>query len=252
MARIELIYDRDCPNVPEARAQILRACVRAGIRAEWAEWERSAPESPPYACNYGSPTILIGGEDVAPIPSTEGSASCRIYNDPAGSLRAVPSEELLVSKLRLFSSERNASSRTVRGAWWSGATGLMAGGVAALPVLTCPLCWPAYAGLLSSLGLSFLIYSKYLLPVVAVLLALSLGSLAFRARQRRGYAPFALGLLAAAVILGGKFAWESEWLLYSGISLLVAASVWNSWPLRAIEQTCPACVAQGKTSLSSD
>jgi hypothetical protein len=28
---------------------------------------------------------------------------------------------------------------------------------------------------------SFLIYSKYLLPVVAVMLALSLGSLAFRA-----------------------------------------------------------------------
>lgn len=61
-----------------------------------------------------------------------------------------------------------------------------------------------------------------------------------------------LGLLAAAVILGGKFAWESEWLLYSGISLLMAASVWNSWPLRAIGQVCPACVTQGKTSLSSD
>jgi hypothetical protein len=174
VARIELIYDRDCPNVPQARTQILRACVRAGIRAEWTEWERCAPESPPYARNYGSPTILIGGEDVAPMPSTEGSACCRIYTGGAGGFRPVPSDELLVSRLRSL-------PVAGRGSWWSGVTGLMAGAIAALPVLTCPLCWPAYAGLLSSLGVSFLIYSKYLLPVVAVMLALSLGSLAFRA-----------------------------------------------------------------------
>lgn len=249
MARIELIYDRDCPNVPEARAQLLRASARAGVPAEWVEWERSAPESPPYVRNYGSPTVLIGGEDVAPMPSTQGAASCRLYSDAEGGCWPVPSEELLVS--RLLSGEGAASTRGRRGAWWSGATGLMAGGVAALPVLTCPLCWPAYAGLLSSLGLGFLIYSKYLVPVVSVMLALSLGSLAFRARQRRGYGPFALGLLAAAVVLSGKFAWESEWLLYSGIGLLVAASVWNSWPLRAREQPCPAC-ATVKTSSSRD
>jgi hypothetical protein len=89
--------------------------------------------------------------------------------------------------------------------------------------------------------LGFLVYSKYLLPLVAVVLALSLGSLAFRARRRRGYRPLVLGLLAAAAILGGKFAWTSEWLLYSGITLLVAASVWNSWPHKTVAHACPAC-----------
>lgn len=251
MVRIELIYDRDCPNVVEARTQLLRAFAQAGVRAEWVEWERSTPGSPAYARNYGSPTILIGGQDVAPMSSTEGSACCRVYSESAGGFRPVPSEELLVSRLRSLSGEEDASKGTKRGAWWSGATGLIAGGVAVLPVLTCPLCWPAYAGLLSSLGLGFLIYSKYLLPVVALVLTLSLGSLAFRARQRRGYGPFVLGLVAAAVILSGKFAWESEWSLYSGISLLVAASVWNSWPLRAREQPCPVC-ATGETSSSRD
>ena len=252
MARIELIYDRDCPNVPEARVQLLRAFARAGVPAEWVEWERSTPDSPAYARNYGSPSILIGGEDVAPMSSTEGSACCRVYSASAGGFRPVPSEELLVLRLRSLSGKEAASTGTKRGAWWSGATGLMAGGVAALPVLTCPFCWPAYAGLLSSVGLGFLIYSKYLLPVVVVVLTLSLGSLAFRARRRRGYGPFALGVLAAAVVLSGKFAWESEWLLYSGIGLLVASSVWNSWPLKAIEQTCPACAVQSKTSSSRD
>lgn len=244
MAHIELIYDHDCPNVAEARAQILRACTRAGVRAEWSEWERSAPESPPRVRNYGSPTILIGGEDVAPMHSTEGSACCRVYAEGAGGFRPVPSEELLVSRLRLFSGEGTGSTLIGAGAWWSGASGVIAGGVSALPVLACPLCWPAYTGLLSSLGLAFLIYSKYLLPVVAAVLTLSLGSLAFRARQRRGYGPFGLGLVGAAAILSGKFVWTSEWLLYSGISLLVAASVWNSWRHKTVAHACPACTPE--------
>ena len=103
MAQIELIYDRDCPNVAQARAQLLRAFARAGVRAEWVEWERSAPESPPYACNYGSPTILVRGHDVAPAPSAQGAASCRLYLDAGGRSWPVPSEELLVSRLRSLS-----------------------------------------------------------------------------------------------------------------------------------------------------
>ena len=247
MPRIELIYDQDCPNVAEARAQILRACTRTGVRAEWVEWERSASESPAYVRNYGSPTILMGGEDVAPMSSTDGSACCRVYSDDAGSFRRVPSEELLVSRLRSLSGEGTAPARMGRGAWWSGVMAVMAGGMSALPVLGCPLCWPAYAGLLSSLGLGFLIYSKYLFPVVTVGLALSLGSLVFRARQRRGYAPLWLGLLAAAVILGGKFVWTSSWLLYLGIASLIAASVRNAWPHKTVSQGCPACSPGSET-----
>jgi hypothetical protein len=41
-----------------------------------------------------------------------------------------------------------------------------------LPVLGCPLCWPAYAALLSSLGLGFLVYERYLLPLTISLLGL--------------------------------------------------------------------------------
>jgi mercuric ion transport protein len=40
-----------------------------------------------------------------------------------------------------------------------------------LPALACPLCWPAYAALLSALGLGFLTSSTYLLPLTGVLLA---------------------------------------------------------------------------------
>ena len=40
-------------------------------------------------------------------------------------------------------------------------------GVSLLPKLTCPMCWPAYAGLLSAVGLGFLISSQYLLGLFA-------------------------------------------------------------------------------------
>lgn len=52
-------------------------------------------------------------------------------------------------------------------------------GVSLLPKLVCPLCWPAYAGLLSSIGLGFLISAAYLLPFTAAFLALALAAMAF-------------------------------------------------------------------------
>ena len=36
-------------------------------------------------------------------------------------------------------------------------------GAALLPKLTCPACWPAYAAVLSALGVSFVDYTPYLL-----------------------------------------------------------------------------------------
>src|SRR3979490_3201500 len=83
-------------------------------------------------------------------------------------------------------------------------------GVALLPKLGCPLCWPLYAGILSSVGLGFLISARYLFPVTAAFLLLALCVLAFRAKQRRGMGPFLLGLLASATVLTGRFYFDSN------------------------------------------
>jgi mercuric ion transport protein len=111
-------------------------------------------------------------------------------------------------------------------------------GVALLPKLACPLCWPLYAGIVSSIGLGFLISTAYLLPVTVAFLILTLAVLEFRAKQRRGYGPLLLGLIASAAVLTGKFALDSNIVLYGGIGILVAASVWNAWPRRQVE-SCP-------------
>ncbi len=115
-------------------------------------------------------------------------------------------------------------------------------GFSMLPKLACPACWPAYAGLLSSVGLGFLISTAYLLPLTAAFLFLAVAALVFRANKRRGYGPFVLGLVAGSAVLLGKFAWESKLTVYSALGLLVVASLWNAWPLRDSEvATCPEC-----------
>ena len=105
-------------------------------------------------------------------------------------------------------------------------------GVSLLPKLACPFCWPAYASLLSSVGLGFLISTKYLFPITAAFLAVALGAPAFRAHRRRGFAPFVLGFLLAVGVLVGKFWWESNIVIYAAVGLLVIASMWNVWPHR--------------------
>ena len=128
---------------------------------------------------------------------------------------------------------------------WKRAAAFVPGvGVALLPKLTCPMCWPAYAGLLTTLGLGFLMSERYLFRVTAVFLLISVGALAFRYQERRGIAPAVLGLAGAAVVLIGKFQFESIVAMYAGLSVLIAASLWNSWPQRSTE-SCPQCAHSG-------
>jgi hypothetical protein len=115
-------------------------------------------------------------------------------------------------------------------------------GVSLLPKLMCPACWPAYAAVLSSVGLGFLISTTYLLLLTVLFLAIALGSLALRSSSRHGLGPFGGGLGAAAMILIGKFYLESPLVAYGGVGLLIFASVWNTWPRRAAVAPCSACI----------
>jgi len=112
--------------------------------------------------------------------------------------------------------------------------------VALLPKAVCPACWPAYAGLLGSMGIGLVDFGPYLFPLTVITLAAVAASLGFRARRRRGFGPLLLGVLGSGAILLGKFLFVSDVLLYSGIAFLIGASIWNSWPKRS--GGCSACV----------
>ncbi|MDQ6959162.1 MAG: hypothetical protein Q9M24_08655 [Mariprofundaceae bacterium] len=137
---------------------------------------------------------------------------------------------------------------------WRDSLGTLSGAtlLAFLTRLLCPACWPAYAGLLTSMGLGFLLKTIWLLPLTMITLVFVIGSLAFRARARRGYGPFILGLLGSGALLGGQFVFTSgtaisEWGIDGGAVLLVAASVWNGWPRKRKDMEtdeCPSCSSE--------
>src|SRR5260370_24355167 len=62
----------------------------------------------------------------------------------------------------------------------------------------CPACWPLIGGLMSSLGVTFLIETRYLLPLMIGCLALAVAALSYGAR--RNYRPFALVIVASGLI----------------------------------------------------
>ena len=111
-------------------------------------------------------------------------------------------------------------------------------GVSMLPKVICPVCSPAYAAVLSSLGLGFLVSTAYLLPVTVAFLAIAVSALAFRASSRRGLRPFWIGMIAASSVVAGKFWLDSATITYTGVGLLVLASVWNVIPRRANICSC--------------
>jgi mercuric ion transport protein len=238
MATVDLVYDPDCPNIPAARANLLRAFSRAGVEPKWFEHRIGDCDAPERTRGYGSPTVLVDGRDVAGLdPSAE--ASCRIYAIAAGNTHA-PSVDQIAQAIS--AAAKPGRNRRPGHSGWRSSLAMVPGiGVALLPKVACPACWPAYAGVLSSLGLGFLMESRWLLPLTAVFLAVAIGALAFRAGRRRGFLPFFVGLGGATIVLAGKFGFESDSAMYAGLGVLVGASVWNSWPRRA-GPACSACI----------
>ena len=82
--KVQLIFFTGCPHVELAR-DLLR---RAGVPFE--DVDTSSPSSPADLRNWGSPTILVDGRDVAGgLPG--GGSACRIYEGGA----AIPTETQL-------------------------------------------------------------------------------------------------------------------------------------------------------------
>lgn len=98
--KVELVYDHDCPNVEAARTQLRRALAETGQPPEWQEWDRESPAAPEYVKDYGSPTILVDGTDVAGEATEADSKCCRVYAGTDGRLQGVPSFEIISAALR--------------------------------------------------------------------------------------------------------------------------------------------------------
>ncbi len=100
---------------------------------------------------------------------------------------------------------------------------------ALLPSFTCPACLAAYTGVLSSLGLGFLLNDSVLAPLIAVFLLLGIVSVARATRSHKRRGPLAATVVASVLIVVGRLIWNIQPMLYAGAGILIAASIWNLW-----------------------
>ncbi len=225
---VELIYDEECPNVAEARTNLRRALAQVGLPARWVEWNSSSPEAPAHTKGFGSPAVLVNGDDVAGAAPFE-AACCRVY-DVAGIRRGAPPCELIVRALTTAKMGERPRGRARMLLMLPAIT------VALVPGLTCPACWPAYAALLSALGLGFIPTAPYLLPLTVASLVIALTVLWFRGERR---VPFMIALVASVVVLLGKFVLSSSVTTYTGVGLLAVAT-FSTFP-RRVHTGCSTC-----------
>lgn len=233
MTAVQLLYDGDCPNVGQARAQLLRAFAAAGVSPRWQEWRMDDPACPRRLRGFGSPTILVAGRDVAGETQAADASCCRVYDGADGRLSGVPPVERIASALR----QRRS------GDWRIAGIGAPALGIALLPKLVCPACWPAYAAAVTAMGLTFLLETRYLLPITVIALGLAVLALAWRSSRRHGPGPAALALAGSAAIVAGKFGLDNSVVLTAGTAAFAAAFVWNFWPRHDAsgQPACPDC-----------
>ena len=122
-----------------------------------------------------------------------------------------------------------AEVRSGRWRTWVALPGLLA---AVLPKAACPVCVAAYAGAVSALGLGFLLTDRVLNPIILGSLVVSVGSVAWSARQRRRSGPVLLALAGGCGVVLGRMVWSLPVAVYGGVALLLGASAWTVWLAR--------------------
>ncbi len=86
--KIHLLHFEGCPNVDAARAALRDALAAEELEAPVEEIDVEGSDAPEWARGWGSPTILVDGQDVMG-QTRSGSSCCRLYADGAPSIEAI-------------------------------------------------------------------------------------------------------------------------------------------------------------------
>ncbi len=98
---IEVLYFDGCPSYEHAVALVRQALAAEQITAPIQLIRVESDAEAQRHRFYGSPTIRVNGEDIAPFPAgATPHLACRVYRRPDGHLAPVPAYETLVAALR--------------------------------------------------------------------------------------------------------------------------------------------------------
>ncbi|MDQ3447813.1 MAG: proline dehydrogenase family protein [Chloroflexota bacterium] len=108
--RVELLATPDCPHAAPTEA-LLRSILEESD--ERASVERTWISDLDHAAGmgfYGSPTVRIDGQDVAPLEGAPIGLGCRLYRRPDGSATGVPSEGAIRAALAAWQEQQDAEA----------------------------------------------------------------------------------------------------------------------------------------------
>ncbi len=134
--------------------------------------------------------------------------------------------------------------RHVRAASRSASWTSLAGGLGALLLPKCPLCFAAYGSALGALGVSPAAHERFVDALLALAVTASFGLvLALSVRRRDAVTPF-VSAAGAVLVLAGRLFLAAPPATAVGAVLLVAAAVVNSARCRRAEAARAAAGAQ--------
>jgi hypothetical protein len=92
--RVELLWWEGCPSTDAARELVQEVMEQEGLDPEGLEMREIETEGDAESHAFiGSPTIRIGGEEVAPAPGEPAALTCRVYHLRDGRVSPVPDPE---------------------------------------------------------------------------------------------------------------------------------------------------------------
>jgi len=98
---IEVLYFDGCPSYEHAVALVRKPLAAERITAPIQLIRVDTDVDAQHYGFYGSPTIRVNGEDIAPLPAgATPHLACRVYRTPDGQLAPVPAYETLVAALQ--------------------------------------------------------------------------------------------------------------------------------------------------------
>src|SRR5262245_40116393 len=112
-----------------------------------------------------------------------------------------------------------------------------------LPVMACafcPVCVGAYTGVLSAIGLGFLVSERVHTWLLIGAVGIAVTSAGLATRRHKTPAPMVIAVAGAAAALAGHLLSDIHALVYSGVALLGAASIWNARIGRRLARCCDA------------
>ncbi len=83
MPRIELVYFEGCPNASQARDNLREAVEASSQVLTWSEWDLMMESTPADFRRFGSPTVLVHGEDVTGESVGTAAMACRADGVPS-------------------------------------------------------------------------------------------------------------------------------------------------------------------------